>query len=204
MKTTDILKIAFVLPFFICMNACDENVKKETDDSKDKAEEHNDAKFDKTEEKDAQFLVDATEIAMMEIQMSELAENQGSAEDIKELGKMIKEDHSKSLKEIQKTASAKMITIPNEITAKGKESYDKLLHKTGSDFDKAYCDEMVENHKSAIEKYEKAASNLKDSEIKNWANTQLATLRSHLDKSMDCRDKYDVKDKDVKDKKEKK
>jgi putative membrane protein len=183
MKTTTILIIAAAISICGCKN---EN--NNSNDSKDVAEEHNDAKFDKAKEKDAQFLVDAAEIDLMEIKLGELAQNQAIKDSVKELGKLLLKDHEKSLKELQVMAGKKMVTIPSEITEKGRDSYNKLVDKKTGDFDESYCEEMVKGHKDAIEKFEKAATDIEDVEIKNWANKQLPTLRTHLDKAMNCRD----------------
>jgi putative membrane protein len=47
---------------------------------------------------------------------------------------------------------------------------------------------MVSGHKDAIDKFEKEAKDGSDTEIKNWANSMLPTLRSHLDAAMKCQE----------------
>jgi putative membrane protein len=183
MKTTTTFIIAAILSISACKN---ENTN--SNDPKDIAEEHNEAKFDKAKEKDAQFLVDAAELDLMEIKLGELAQNQAVNDSVKELGKILLKDHQKSLKELQVLAGKKMVTIPSEITEKGRDSYNKLLEKKAAEFDEFYCDEMVKGHKDAIDKFEKGATDAEDVEIKNWANKQLPVLRTHLDKAMNYRD----------------
>jgi putative membrane protein len=166
------------------------------DDSKEVAEEHNDAKFDqnKTEgstvnEKDAQFLVDAAAINLEEIQLGQLAQQKATMQDVKDMGKMMEEQHTKSLNELKDLAAKKMITIPTSPTEDGQDHYNKLNDKTGHDFDKEYCDKMVNGHKDAIDKFEKASANCNDADIKEWASATLPALRNHLDHALTCQDK---------------
>lgn len=159
------------------------------ENTKDAAEEHNDAKFDNNKtENDAQFLVDAAEINLMEIQLGNLASEKGMMSEVKDMGKMIADDHSKSLDELNGLATKKSVTIPTTLTDEGQSAYKKLNDKTGKDFDKDYCDMIVSEHKGAIERFEKAADKSTDTDIKNWATATLPALRKHLDQAITCQD----------------
>lgn len=161
-----------------------------TTDPKDVAEEHNDAKFHKDAEKDAQFMVDAAEINLNEIKLGNLVQTKSASKQIKDLGKMMVTDHTKNLEELKKLASSKNVTLPESVTEKGMDEYNKLNEKTGRDFDKKYAEMMVDGHKEAIKKFEKCEEDCTDSQLKNWAIKTLPALRSHLDHSMSCYDTY--------------
>lgn len=171
----------------IGITSCNNN---KTEDPAAVAEDHNDAKFDNTKEKDAQFLVDATEINREEIQLGQLAQQQAVSQDIKDLGKMMVDDHQKCLAEVQSLAASKSITIPDAMSKDGQDAYDKLMKESGTDFDKKYASMMVDGHKGAIEKFEKASTDADDADIRSWAAKTLPSLRSHLDRSMSCEEKY--------------
>ena len=167
------------------ISSCGNNAK--TEDTKEIAEDHNEAKFDDNKtEGDAEFLVNAAEINLMEIRLGELVASKASMSEVKELGKMMETAHTKSLAELKGLAEKKMMTIPTELTNEGKDSYEKLTKKSGMDFDKEYCDMMVNGHKDAIDKFEKASANSTDADIKEWATATLPTLRAHLDHAMTC------------------
>lgn len=143
----------------------------------------------RTSEKDAQFLVHATEINFEEIKLGQLAQSKSMMEDVKELGKMVEEVHSKSQKELTALARKKDVTIPLMSTYGAKESYRNLESRSGTNFDKAYCKMMVDGHKEAIELFEKAAKESDDKDIKKWAEDTLPTLRKHLSSSVTCQEK---------------
>jgi putative membrane protein len=160
------------------------------EDTKDTAEEHNEAKFDdKSTEKDAQFLVEAAAINLNEIQLGQLAGTNATMQEVKDLGKMMEDEHNKKLEELKALAAKKTVTIPVSATEQGQDDYKKLSEKTGNDFDKEFCDMMVKGHKDAIDKFEKASSECNDAEIKEWATATLPALRNHLDHALTCQEK---------------
>ena len=170
--------------------SCSNTQKQE--DTKDVAEEHNDAKFDNNnQEKDAQFVVNAAAMNIEEIMLGKLAQQVGTTAHVKELGRMMEETHTKSLNELSTLAKGKMITIPTSPTDDAQSAYKTLNEKSGTDFDKAYADMMVGEHKDAISIFENAATDSNDADIRNWAATTLPTLRKHLDSAMDCKKKCD-------------
>jgi len=158
------------------------------EDPKDVAEDQNEEKFSGNKEDDAQFLVNAAEINLMEIQLGQLASSNAMMSEVKEMGKMMVTDHTKAMSELKELAAKKAITIPEALTEDGQKEYNKMTEKTGKDFDKDYCDKMVDGHKDAIDKFEKAANNATDAEIKQWASSTLPTLRTHLDHAIMCQE----------------
>ena len=178
---------AFAAAMCTGMTACSNS---KTEDTKDVAENHNDAKFDDAKAKDAEFLVNAASINMEEIQLGELAQQQAATQEIRDLGKMMVDDHKKCLSETQALAASKSITLPSSLTKEGQDDYDKLMKETGTDFDKKYANMMVDGHKDAISKFEKASTDAQDGDIRNFASKTLPQLRAHLDHSMSCAEKY--------------
>lgn len=151
------------------------------------AEEINEENFDdRKNEKDADFLVEAATINMEEIKLGELAQQKGSMAEVKALGKMMEEEHSKSFESLKTLAENKMVTLPSSLPEDVMDAYNKLNEKSGKEFDEAYCDMMVKGHKRAIDKFEKAANDANDADIRNWASSAIPSLQMHLDESKKC------------------
>jgi putative membrane protein len=182
-----LIKQLFTLIIGLSIISCNDS--KSPDDPKAKAEEHNDAKFSKEKEKDADFIADLAEINLQGIELGKLAQEKGTGE-VKKMGKKMEEIHKKNIEELKKLASSKSITVPEALSDKGRDNQNQLMNKSGDDFIKSLCNRMVEDHKSAIKKCEKASTDASDIEIKNWANKTLPELRAHLDEAMICEDKY--------------
>lgn len=169
--------------------SCNQNMDSKDTDSKEIAEDNNDAKLSDAKEDDADFLVSAAEINLEEIQLGQLAQKNSKMSDVIELGKMMEVDHTKAQKELQALATRKQIDIPSTLTDDGMDAYNKLKDKYGKDFDNDYCDMMVKGHKGAIDKFEKASNDTKDPDIKSWAETMLISLKAHLSHSEACQEK---------------
>lgn len=178
-----LLPVTFVAAIFI-MASCGYNQK--PNDTKVDAEELNEERFDNNkQEEDAEFLVNAAEINLEQIQLGQLAQQNGVTAQVKELGKRMEDAHTKSLNDLTALAKSKMITIPASSTDNAQNAYNDLNEKSGNDFDKAYVDLMVSEHKDAIEAFEDASTDSNDSDIKNWATVSLPELRSNLNHSVD-------------------
>ena len=169
--------VAFTLPS--CNNS-------KPEDTKEVAEEHNDAKFSNAKEDDAKFLVNAAEINLEEIELGKLAQTRGSVNHVKELGEMMVTDHTNALSDLKALAAKKQVTIPTTLTDKGMSANKKLMDTKVPKFNKEYADMMVSGHKDAVAIFEKASTNAQDADIRNWATSMLPVLRKHLDNAINC------------------
>lgn len=183
------LQLAFFSALTFTISSC--NNKAKTEDAKEVAEDKNEAKMDVMKnEADANFLVDVAEINQEEISLGKLAQEKGSMTDVKELGKMLEQAHSKAMTDLSALAMQKSISLPEAKTEDVNEAYKKLNEKRlGKEFDKEYCDGMVDGHKKAIEKFEKAANDSVDPDIKLMATNMLPELRKHLEMAQMCQKK---------------
>ncbi len=134
------------------------------------------------------FLVKATLINLDEIQLGQMAQKNATTEDAKEMGRMMEADHTKAQNELKSLAQQKSITLPTTLDKDGQDDYNKLNSKTGIDFDKEYCDMMVDGHKDAISLFEKDSAKATDPDIRQWAINTLPALRKHLDHATICKE----------------
>jgi len=93
---------------------------------------------------------------------------------------MMVTDHSKANDELKALAHKLSITLPDSISSDESKTRDDLAKKSGADFDKAYVQDMVDDHKKDVKAFEDAAKNCKDSDLKAFANKTLPTLKMHL------------------------
>ena len=155
--------------------------KKKQDDSKEVAEDQNEEKFDTTNlEADTEFAVEAADAGMLEVQVGSLALSKASSTKLKEFAQMMINDHTKANEELKALATDKNITLPSAISDKHQRKYDDLAGKSGTDFDKAYGDMMVKDHKDVVDMFKKAADKCKDQQIKAWAAEKIPALEHHL------------------------
>jgi putative membrane protein len=127
-----------------------------------------------------QFLMEAAQDSMLEIELGKLAQERASNPEVKEYGERMVEDHSKALEKLKETASDLKVTIPSELQAKHKSTVDRFSKLSGEEFDRAYMKHMVQDHKKAVNLFEKTAKNAQNAEVKNFASETAPTLREHL------------------------
>ena len=169
--------------------SCNQNQR--SDDTKDLAEERNEAKFNQdAQQEDAQFLVNASEINLKQIRLGRLAQQRGRTNDVVELGKRMEDSHTKAQRDLQSLAQRKNISIPTSQTHDSRDAYEDLNDESDSDFDEAYANRMVSANEDAISTYENASSDSHDRDIQNWARSQLQNLRTQLDHAKDCQRKF--------------
>ncbi|HMG92592.1 MAG TPA: DUF4142 domain-containing protein [Chryseolinea sp.] len=178
MKNIKILSLSLLLLSSLLLYTCST---KDSGDSKDLAEEQNEEKFDdRKTENDAEFVVDAADGGMLEVQLAELAMKTSTSDEVKNYAKMILTDHSAANKELKTIAEKKNITLPIALSDKNQKKLDDIADKTGEDFDKAYCKLMVDDHQEDIKEFKKQADDGNDPELKGWASEKVATLEHHL------------------------
>lgn len=197
MKRTSLLGKALlgaaIVTLSFGMQSCRNEPKQE--DPKEVAEDENEAKFDdinEEKEDDSAYLVTAAEVDMKEIELGKLAQVKSTNPDVKALGKMMVDAHTKASADTKALATKKNITLPSSLTEKGQEAYKDLNNKTGHDFDKAYADKMVEGHEKMIDKMEKASEKASDADIRMWAANMLPVLRTHLEHAKMTKEKVDA------------
>ncbi len=130
---------------------------------------------------DTDFAMKVADGNMMEIKLGQLAQTQGSAAKVKEFGKMMETDHSKSNDELIVWAMKNNVSLPSAMSAEKQGKYDELAGKKGADFDKAYTAFMVEAHEKNIAAFKSEADGGSNAELKSWAGAKLPTLEHHLE-----------------------
>ncbi|MEO7766820.1 MAG: DUF4142 domain-containing protein [Ferruginibacter sp.] len=129
----------------------------------------------------ADFAVEAANGGMMEVDLGNYAQQNAMSARVKNFGAMMVKDHSAANDVLKTLASSKNITLPMETGADAKKEMDDLMKKKGKDFDKAYMDMMLDDHKKDVKAFQKAANECKDADVKNFAAKTLPVLEVHLD-----------------------
>jgi len=177
MKKIKTLSLIFVAALF-AFSSCGT---KSADDSKEVAEEQNDEKFDDSKmEDDTEFAVEVADGGMLEVQLGQLALTKASSAQVKEFAQTMIDDHSKANEELKTLAQQKNISIPGALSEENQKKYDDIAEESGADFDKAYCEFMVKDHKEDVKKFKDAADDAKDAEVKSWAAGKVPVLEHHL------------------------
>lgn len=129
---------------------------------------------------DKKFADAAARGGMMEVMMGQLASTNASNATVKSLGAMMVKDHSKANDELKQWASTAGYALPTSLDADQQKKYDDLKTKKGADFDRAYADLMVSDHKKDIAEFKEEVSKGTESSLKAFASKTIPTLEHHL------------------------
>ena len=123
---------------------------------------------------DRSFFEKAAKAGHKQVAISEAVQPNLTTSSARELAQMIASDHAKANEELRALAAKKGVVLPAE-DAKPAQKWNK----NDKDADEDYLEEMVSEHKDAVELFEKAAKS-KDADIAAFAEKTLPTLRQHL------------------------
>jgi putative membrane protein len=129
---------------------------------------------------DADFIREAAQGGIMEVQLGKIAQTKASDGKVKEFGKRMEQDHGKANEQLMKLAADKGMQLSNELDKRHKAKVDKLSKHSGAEFDRNYMDEMVTDHKADIKKFEQQSEKAKDADLKKFATETLPILKEHL------------------------
>jgi len=129
---------------------------------------------------DAEFAVAAADGGLLEVALGKMAQKKGVSQTIKKLGTQMVTDHSKANMELKALAAEKHIVIPATMSDKCQKKVSDLNEKNGKDFDKAYADMMVSDHKDDIDEFKKESEKGSDAQVSGWAKNKVPILEHHL------------------------
>jgi putative membrane protein len=129
---------------------------------------------------DRRFMREAAEGNMAEVQLGRLAEQNSQDPSVKAFGERMVKDHSQANDQLTTVAQNLNVTLPASPSKSDQKAMDKLSGLSGAAFDKAFARDMVKAHRMDIRAFEHEAKDGRDSQVKQFAESTLPTLREHL------------------------
>lgn len=129
---------------------------------------------------ESEFVLTAADGGMLEVRLGELALQKALSPDVKLFAQSMVTDHGKANEELKILAEKSNFSIPSVLSSTSQEKYDEIAKKDGEDFDRAYAEAMVADHKETIEKFYVQTDNGRSSEISEWARAKVSVLEHHL------------------------
>ena len=131
-------------------------------------------------DQDQRFMKEAAQAGSAEVQMGRLAAQKGQSQEVRQLGQRLVQDHSKANQELKLLAAQKSITLPTDLPTEHEAMLSHLKSLEGAEFDQAFKKHAIEAHQKAIEKFQTAAQQSTDSDVKALAQKTLPVLQQHL------------------------
>lgn len=131
---------------------------------------------------DVDFMNKAAQAGQMEIDASKLAETKATSATVKRFAGQMLQDHRAAAEDLKRLANAKGVQLPTTPSPADQKKLEAMGALQGASFDKQYADEVgVKAHNDAVALFRKAASDARDSDIRDFAKKTLTTLEHHLE-----------------------
>jgi putative membrane protein len=131
-----------------------------------------------------QFVQKAAEGGRKEVELGRLAQQHGASETVKQLGQRIADDHERANRELESLLGSSDVAR----TAAPSDSDDprmRLEQMSGPAFDRAFVEQMIDDHQKDITEFQRAAQSPKRT-VRAFAEKTLPTLREHLQQARDA------------------
>lgn len=131
-------------------------------------------------DQDRMFVMKALEGGNAEIMKGALARSKSKNTEIVKYGDMMENDHHSVNGKLKQAAQQRGYKVSDQLTAEAQKMYGALDKMEGEAFDREFVNQMIADHRQAIELFKQQAANGTDQELKNLAAGALPTLETHL------------------------
>jgi putative membrane protein len=118
---------------------------------------------------------------MFEVDASQLAQQKGVSQDVKDFAANEIKDHTMVNDNLKAVATSKGIEVPAQRDAKFGKMYDSLNGKSGEAFDKAYIQDMAKLHDGDEALFVKESKTSKDADMSTFAAKSAKIVKGHID-----------------------
>jgi putative membrane protein len=129
---------------------------------------------------DQAFVRKALEGGAAEIQLGQLAQQKSQSADVKQFGQKMVEDHTQLSEQMKPIAQQLGIKEPKGPSKKDKQLMAKLDGLSGPQFDEAYIQAMVKDHKEDLKDFKNEAQSALNQNVKQAAQQGAGVISQHL------------------------
>lgn len=131
---------------------------------------------------DRQFVIDAAQGGMAEVQLGQLALQRSTNPEVKQFAQQMIQEHTAANKQLMQIAAQKGITPPTTVGPKYEAAMMRLKQLSGEAFDQAYMNEAgVNGHLESAAVFQRQAALGQDPDLKAFAAKILPTVQGHLE-----------------------
>jgi putative membrane protein len=129
---------------------------------------------------DQAFVRKALEGGAAEVQLGQLAQQKSQSEDVKQFGQKMVEDHTQLAEQMKPIAQQLGVKEPKGPSKKDKQLIAKLEGLSGPQFDEAYIQTMVKDHKEDLKEFKDEAQSAQNQNVKQAAQQGAGVISQHL------------------------
>lgn len=131
------------------------------------------------EEETYQFIVEAARGSILEVELGQLAQEKAQMQEVKGYAQMLENDHQQANERLRNIAQQQNFTFPEMLADNQENLIEELREESGSDFDRAYMEKVLELHQKDIRKFENMQEEVQNPAIQAWITSTLTQLQQH-------------------------
>lgn len=129
------------------------------------------------------FIVNAAKGNMGEAMIGETAKEKATSDAVRNFADKIAQDHKKANEQLKTIAQQTDIQWPSELREPHHDLAKSLQNLEGKEFDETFANRMVQEHEREVQKYERLSQTVGNKAIKDYIDSTLPVLRSHLEEA---------------------
>lgn len=129
---------------------------------------------------DKKFMTKAAQDSMLEVARGQEVARRATNPDVKAFGNRMATHYGKAHEELKQLAAKKGLSLPTELDEKRREDLTEIKKLSGTELDKEYAEEMVDEHEDEVGEFRDASKEVNDPELRAWAAKTLPMLENHL------------------------
>ncbi|HYK35710.1 DUF4142 domain-containing protein [Alloacidobacterium sp.] len=130
---------------------------------------------------DQAFVSKALEGGDAEVQLGQMAQQKSQSSDVKDFGQKMVQDHTQLGDQMKPIAQQLGVKEPKGLSKKDKQLVAKLQGLTGPQFDDAYIQAMVKDHKKDLSEFKEEADSTRNPNLRQAAQQGAQVISQHLE-----------------------
>jgi putative membrane protein len=129
---------------------------------------------------DKTFATKAAVGGQAEVAFGQLAKQNASSPAVKQFAERMVTDHTQANEELLQIARSQDLNLPKGLDAKHQAKEQQFSTAKGQAFDRAYMQDMVQDHQEDVADFRKEAEHGQDPQLKAFAAKYVPILEKHL------------------------
>ena len=142
----------------------------------------------KKQKADAEFLVKATSNALLQVELSKLAQARGGLPAVRTYGAQLLPNRLELLAALRALATAKKLAVPPALGEDEQAAYHEVSTQTGPELDKHLVALLVKTHKQDEDAFDDMRDDAYDGDIRGFAAKYHSPVQAQLDGAKEVAD----------------
>jgi putative membrane protein len=135
---------------------------------------------------DQHFMDTAARDAMTQAHEGQLAQDQASRADVKDLAQTVVHDADDCYEQLSRLATKSGAEIPKGIDAARNPTIEHLVRAKGSAFDRQFANDQMAADRRELELFKQEAAHGQDADVKAYASQMVPTIQKELQQAQKC------------------